>query len=70
MRNVRTTVAHKIKKNTFVFNACFFPENRDVYEIMRKNTVEPDATDDNMAHAPFTLSTYSCKYTLRICGTD
>jgi len=31
-------------------------ENRAVYEIMRKNIVDPE-TDDNMAQAHFTLIT-------------
>jgi len=34
-----------------------FPENRAVYEIMWKNVVEPDATDENMAHAHCMLGT-------------
>jgi hypothetical protein len=34
-----------------------FPENRAVYEVMWKNAVEPDATDENMAHAHCMLDT-------------
>jgi len=36
-------------KQTILCSITFFFENRVVYEIMGKNTVE--VTDDNMAHA-------------------
>jgi len=37
---INTKVLEKIKTHVRLIN--FFPENRDVYEIMWKNVVEPD----------------------------
>jgi hypothetical protein len=51
-----------------MFNA-FFPENRAVYEIMWKILVEPDATDENMAHVHFMLDTQGYKHPLTLCNT-
>jgi hypothetical protein len=39
-------VVEKIK--THIFCSITFFENRAVYEIMSKNMVQPDATDDNI----------------------
>jgi hypothetical protein len=37
-----TKVVEKIKTHNFMFNNFLFFENRGVYKIMWKNTVEPD----------------------------
>jgi len=50
-----TNILEKIKTHN-IFLIIFFLENRAVYEIMRKNIVDPE-TDDNMAQAHFTLIT-------------
>jgi len=47
--NIKTHVSHSI--------SFFPPKNHAVYEIMWKNTVNPEATDDNMAHAHCMLDT-------------
>ena len=38
-------------QNTFCAQYLFFPRNSCRLEIMRKNMVEPDGADDNVAHA-------------------
>jgi len=49
IKTFQTSVVEKMKVQT----SCSmpFPENRAVYEIMWKNMVEPDATDENTGHA-------------------
>ena len=42
-------------KTCFTFKKSPPPENRIVYEIMWKNAVEPEATNDNTEHAPCML---------------
>jgi hypothetical protein len=52
MRN--TSISDKnCRENQHIHIFCSMPffENRAVYEIMWKNTVEPDRTHGNMAHA-------------------
>ena len=52
----QTKLVEKIKNTHFIFNNFFPPENRAVYDIMRKNIVQHSkATDDNMAQAPCML---------------
>jgi len=46
----QTAVVENIKTH-ILCSITFFPENHFVYEIMWKNIVEPDATNDNRAHA-------------------
>jgi len=41
-KKCQTKAVDKMKKNFMLHNLC--PENRDVYEIMWKNIVEPDRT--------------------------
>ena len=57
-KNVADKSRHeKIKAHTFMLNnGFFFFENRAVYEIMWKNTVQPDRPDI-MAHAHWILDT-------------
>jgi hypothetical protein len=41
----------------FMFTNCF-SENRDIYDIIRKNVIETvQATDDNLAHAHCMMDT-------------
>ena len=42
------TKLYKNLKTLFVFINVFFSENRNVYEIMLKNIIAPDVTDDNI----------------------
>jgi len=51
----QTKFAVKFRTHIFVFNNIFFFENRAVYEIILKNTVEPDI--DNIAHSYCVLDT-------------
>ena len=55
IKTFQTNVVEKMKVQT----SCSMPfhENRNVYEIMRKNVVETDATDKNRAHAHCMLDT-------------
>ena len=55
IKTFQTSVVEKMKVQT----SCSMPfhENRNVYEIMRKNVVETDATDKNTAHAHCMLDT-------------
>jgi hypothetical protein len=46
----QTKFVQKIKTH-IVCSVTFVPQNRAVYEIMWKNTVEPEKPTDNMAHA-------------------
>ena len=69
-KTLQTNVVHKIKEQHFMFNIIIiiiiiiifiylfiylFILNRAVCEIMWKNFVEPEATDESMAHAHFML---------------
>jgi hypothetical protein len=44
-------------------------QNCAVYEIMWKNIVQPEATDDNMAQKQCVLDTDGYKHTVRVCNT-
>ena len=61
MRNVQVTVVEKIK--THISYSVTFLENRAVYEIMSKNLVEPEAKNDNMAHASTRVHTHTHPHT-------
>ena len=67
IKTFQTKVVDKIKVQTSC--SMDFPENRAVYEIMWKNVVEPDATENNMAHAHCMLDTLGYKHTLRLYNT-
>jgi len=55
---LRSEVVEKIKTHVSYSIALFFPpENHALSEIMWKSTVNPEATDDNMAHAHCILDT-------------
>jgi len=45
MRKVSGKFVQKIKI-LILCSKCFFPQNRAVYDIMWKNWVQPDATDN------------------------
>ena len=73
---LQTNVVHKIKEQHFMFNIIIiiiiiylFILNRPVCEIMWKNFVEPEATDESMAHAHFMLDIYGYKHTLTVRNT-
>jgi len=53
-------IVEKIKTH-ILFLITFFPENRVVYEIMWKNTVEP-------GRPQMTICQYGYKHILRICN--
>ena len=50
MRNVSDKSLRENQNTHFIFNN-FFLSKIVLYEIMRKNMVEPYVTHDNMAHA-------------------
>jgi hypothetical protein len=54
MRNVSDKVVEIIKTHNL---SSFFPENRAINGKMWKNMIQPEATDDNMAHAHCILDT-------------
>jgi hypothetical protein len=55
MKNVSETFVEKIRTHFFV--SRIFYEHFALYEIMWKNILEPDVTEDNMAHAHCMLDT-------------
>jgi len=57
-------------QNTHFIFSKVFSEDRTVYEILWKNMVEPDATDDyNMVHAHCVMDNYGYRHnTLGICN--
>ena len=58
MRNISGTNCRENQNTHFMFNNFFFFfENRAVSEIMWKNTVDPERTHDDMAHAYCMLDT-------------
>ena len=46
MRNVLDKSCRENQNTHFMFSNFFFSENHAVYEIMSKNVVEPEATND------------------------
>ena len=54
---LQTKVVEKLEAHVLRSISFFSPENRAVYEITWKNTVEGAATGDNMAHAHCMLDT-------------
>ena len=67
IKTFQTKVVDELKVQT----TCWmpFPENRAVFEIMRKNMVEPNTTDENTWHAHCMLDTLGYKHTLTLCNT-
>jgi hypothetical protein len=58
IRNVSDKCVKKNQNTHFILKNFFFLENRAVYEIKLKNTVQPlQSTEDNMAHAHGMLDT-------------
>jgi hypothetical protein len=53
MKKFHTQVVEKIE--TQILCSVTFLKNRAVYEIMWKNTVQRDRTNENMAHGHFML---------------
>ena len=63
---LQTKVVDKIKTH-ILCSIFFFFENRAVYEIMWKNTVQPERPqDDNMAHAHCMSDIQGYRHRLRI----
>ena len=55
IKTFQTKVVEKMKVQTSC--SMSFPENRAVFEIMWKNVVEPESSDENKAHAHCMLDT-------------
>jgi hypothetical protein len=65
--HVSDKFVEKIKTHFMLNN--FFPRKSVIYEIIWKNTEEPEkATDDNIAQAHCMLDTHGYKHTLRFCN--
>jgi hypothetical protein len=55
MRNASEKFVEKIE--THISCSVIFAENRAVYEVMWKNAVEPEVTDENTAYEHYILDT-------------
>jgi hypothetical protein len=53
LKTFQTNVLHKIKE--LLSCSKLSPEKCALYEIMWKNMIQSDGTDENMAHAHFVL---------------
>ena len=65
MTNVSQEGCREIQKTRFKFSNLFFPENRVVYEIMWKSTVESDRPQMTIWH----MRIACWIHTLRLCNT-
>jgi hypothetical protein len=59
----KTKAVYKIKTHFMLNN--FFPENRTVYEMWKKNGRTRQATDDSTAHALCLLDHVGYRHTLK-----
>jgi len=50
MKNVSDKVCREYQNTHFMFSNFFFFENRALYEVMCKNTVQPDRPQMPRAH--------------------
>ena len=57
MRNISDNSFRETQNTHFMFKMPPPPENRAVYEIVKKNRRAVQATDDNMAHSHCMLDT-------------
>ena len=62
MRNIRDRSFRENQNIHFTCNKLFFFENHAVYEVMWKNTVQPDTWKINMTNTLYTLNTEGYKH--------
>jgi hypothetical protein len=66
MRNVSDKSCRENQNTRFLFSNLFFLKSCHLWDNVEKYCRAGQATDDNMAHAHFTLGTKSYKHALRI----